>query len=75
MVDGEGESHRFIVDGTRPANEVFGESDDGDVDDEAEEEAEEEGVEVGGVERERRENETDGDREPEAAIAGDLEEF
>lgn len=75
VIDSEGEAHALVVDGAGAADEVLDEADEEEVKQWSEKEAEDERVgdveSIGGGEREKG----NGDGEPEASVAGDLEGF
>lgn len=73
VVDGEGEAHALVVDRTGAADEVLDEANEEEVEEGTEKKAKEEGV--GGARGGGEGKEGDGDGEPEAAVAGDLEGF
>lgn len=68
VVDGDDEGHVLVVNGAGAADGELDRADDGEV----EEGTKKEGEEKGEVERGGEGEEGDGDREPEAAVAGDF---
>lgn len=68
MIDGDGKMHAGVVGGAGAADEVLKGSDEEEVEEEAEEEEEGDWAEG----RRSGEEEGDGDRDPEAAVAGDF---
>ncbi|GAB4834217.1 hypothetical protein Ancab_032482 [Ancistrocladus abbreviatus] len=74
VIDGDSEVHVLVVDGPRAADKVFDKADEQKVEEKAKKEAEEGAVQMERVERQRREEERDGDWEPEAAVAREFED-